>query len=279
MHLVDQFNRRLESEAAAKAKDPNVGVNLPNSVADISIEPPGDWEAQLRAISPKSVHHSWLHWYYYRAKDRWVLYDCNPAGLVKPDQMIRPGLMGSEWLALVQGPAPRDLHYSQRNAFVSDMQHAMYRLYDVDAVPFWVLQGDFGGHQYAFSPDQRMFLTETGRDTEPPRVGDLPACPFDGRVIGQLQRQNRLTALQGSIDALRQSGSSDYAEVQRLIQEREIREVSLQMLEQQLGEVGEMVHALGHRKNTRDEVEHRTGEAARASEALAAYIETGNFIM
>lgn len=278
-HLVDVFNRRLETDASRKARDPNVGSNLPNSVADVHLTPPSGWEDSLRVINPISPLHSWLRFYYYRTADRWVLYDCMPADLIPPDQPIHPGLMGHELLALLRGDAPRDRPSGQRTPWVSDAQHEMHRLHRVYAVPFWVLQGDTGGHQVAFDPQQRMHLTEMGLPTSPPTVGALPGCPFDGRVIAQLNRLNRLAALKGDVAKLRASGTAEAWDVQQALAEQEIRKVSLEMLEHQLGETTEMVQTLGHRKDTRDEVIHRPGEAAKASEALAAYIETGDFIM
>ena len=281
--LLDQFNRPTASDGVLDAERdrrmPDVGKNLPSAVADVQVPFPADWETALRAVNPKTDLHSWLLPYYYRLQDRWVLYDCVPRALIREDQLQAPGLTGRELLHALEGTAPRDLPHSLTTPFVSDVQHEMYRLHRVYARPYWVLQGDRGGHQVAYSPDQRNFLTECGLPDRPPAIGSLPACPFDERVIGQLQRLNRLYALNGSLDRLRASGSSDAAEVQRAIQDREVREVSLAMLEQQLGDLVEMVHTLGGRKDTSDMVISATGQAAKASEALAAYIETGDFIM
>lgn len=277
--LFDQFQRPLVSDAARDEALPQVGVNLPNSVADVHVQPPADWETALRAISPKTDHHSWLFFYWYRAKERWVLYDGVPRSLILPDQQLGVGFTGRDFFRAVDGAPPRDLPKGQSTPFVSDAQHEMARVYGVYARPFWVLEGERGGHQYAYSPDQKEFLIQCGRSDRPPEIGSAPACPFDGRVIDQLQRLNRLYALNGNIDRLRASGSSEAAEIQRAINDREIRDVSLKMLEQQLGETVEMVRTLGGRKDAEGMTINAAGQAALAAEALAAYVETGDFIM
>lgn len=277
--LLDQFNHPLVSDAARDAALPEVGKNLPNSVADVHVPFPVDWERALREQNPKTEQHSWLLAYWYRAKERWVLYDCVPEALINPDQLQAPGMTGRELLRALRGAPPRDLPKAAINPFVSDAQHEMFRVHRVYARPFWVLQGDRGGHQVAYSPDQREFLTQCGRPDKPPAIGSLPACPLDGRVLAQLQRLNRLYVLNNDLSKLRASGSGDAAEVQRAMQDREVRDVSLKMLEQQLGEVVEMVHALGHRSDADGLTIDAAGQSAKASEALAAYIETGDFIM
>lgn len=275
-------NPIISDEALAVAMKqtlPGVGENLPNAVADVQVQAPADWERQLRELSPQTTEHSWLFFYWYRAKERWVLYDGVPVGLIEPKSLQAPGLTGAELLKALRGAPPRDLPGEQVNPFVSDTQHEMHRLYGVYARPFWVLQGDRGGHQVAFSPDQKEFLIQCGQSEKAPTIGSLPACPFDGRVIQQLQRINRLYALNNDVGLLRASGSSESAAVQSALRQRQIREVSLAMLEQQLGGLSEMVQTLGHRTETADAVIRADGKAAAASEALSAYIETGDFLM
>lgn len=282
--LVDQFGHSLSgggvSAPAERGFDKDdVGKNLTSSVMDVHKTPPFGWEEKLRAESPKSEHHSWLQFYYYRLKDRWVLYDLMPIRFVDPDKPIQPGLLGSELLAALRGRAPRDLSPSDRTPFVSDVQHEFHRLYQVYAVPWWVLEGENGGHQVAYNPIQRQHLTELNLPIHPPQIGSLPACPFDERVLKQIRRMNRLAKLGGNIDRLRNSGSPEAWAAEQDEMDREVRIASLEMLEQQLGETVEMVQRYGHRKDTRDSVIDAKGKAALASEALAAYVETGDYIM
>jgi hypothetical protein len=254
-----------------------MGKNRKNGVADVATFPA--WLPQLREISPITEQHSFLVPYWYRARERWVLYDGLPIELIDPKQPMGVGAMGHEVIQWLRGPAPRDLEDWQRSPWVSDVQHEMHRLYGVYARPFWVLQGESGGHQVRYSPEQVNFLTQCGAAMEPPAIGSLPPCPFDNRVTVQLQRLSRLVQLNGSVERLRKEGSSDAAEARLAADEKEIRRVSMAMLEAQLSSVGEMVASLGGRKNVSDSVIRADGQASKASEAIAAYIETGQYIM
>lgn len=278
--LTDQFDRPAVSEETRRRMIPDdVGKNVPNSVADVGIEP--EWLPQLRELSPMTELHSWLQPYWYRLRARWVLYDCVHESLIPLEEPILPGMEGWELLSRLSGPAPRDLPDGAKVPHVSDVQHEMFRRWQVYARPFWVLQGERGGHQYRFSPDQKQFLTSVGLHTDPPAVGSLPACPFDTRVTLQLQRVNRLYVLNGSLAKLRASGSSEAADAQAAIAERETREIAMRMLGDQLGEVGEMVSTMGKTTAVQEAgvtVDAR-GQASKAAEAIAAYIETGNYIL
>lgn len=278
--LLDANGHAVASDERRRAALPSdLGANVPNSVADVHVLFPADWLALLREHNPVSEAHSWLLPYWYRARERWVLYDCVPRALIDEDAPQMPGLMGYELLALLEGPPPRETPDWARVPFVSDAQHEMYRLYRVYARPFWVLEGETGGHQVRYSPEQKNFLTQIGRQSEPPAIGELEPCPFDMRVVRQLQRIDRLKQLRGSIDRLRKSGSGDAADAQRDAMEREIRVLSMAMMEQQLAGVADMVATLGKRTEASDSVIHATGQAAKAKDAIAAYIETGNYIL
>lgn len=281
--LVSWTGDPLLSEASREAHQtasiPTLSENLKNGVADVAIPFPEDWMTGLRSINPITTMHSWLLPYFYRAKQRWVLYDAVPVELIDPDAQQGPGLTGRELLQALTGDAPRDRPHGSSTPFVSDVQHEMHRVYRVYARPFWVLEGSNGGHQVAFSPEQKEFLIQCGKSDQTPRIGSLPACPFDGRVVQQLQRMNRLVALNNDVGRLRQSGSSAAADVQRALWDREIRETSLAMLEAQLGETVEMMQHYAHRSMTQDLVIDARGKASQASDALAAYVQTGEYIM
>jgi hypothetical protein len=270
---------RINRQEHLQRKAPDMGKNVPNSVADVHVQPPPEWEAALREFSPKTRVHSFLIFYWYRLHHTWVLYDGVPLELIDPDQPIAPGLMGRELLLLLEGPPPREAPSFAKQPWVSDAQHEMARIYGVYARPYWVLQGERGGHQYAYSPEQQHFLIQIGRDMSPPKIGTLAPCPFDNRAIVQLQRLNRLYQLNRDVGRLRQSGSSDAADVQQALVEREIRELSMRMLEQQMGEIGDMVATLGKHSEAEDSVIHAPGMAAKAKDAIAQYIETGEYVM
>lgn len=281
--LTDQFGRAAVSEdARRKALPDDLGKNVHPSVADVHVPFPADWLLLLREISPVTDQHSWLLPYWYRLRERWVLYEAIPENLLPEDETpVDVGISGFELLNRLRGPAPRDLPEVMQTPWVSNAQHEMYRLYRVWARPFWVLQGERGGHQYRYSVSQKECLTALGLNTDPPAIGSLPACSFDQRVVRQLTRLNRLYVLNGSLQRLRETGTGEAADAMQAKAQREIRQVSMRMLEEQVGATAEMVAALGHRSDVQEAgaVIDARGQAAKAQEAIAAYIEIGEFIV
>jgi hypothetical protein len=161
---------------------------------------------------------------------------------------------------------------------VSDVQHEMFRRWLGFARPFWVLQGDAGGHQVKFSPVQSSALLRMGLPPEPPAIGALPPCPFDARAATQLQHLNRLHGFEDSIDRLRRSGSAEYASAEHDRLERQVREAELRFIEAQMRPLVEMASTLSQRSEHADELVLATpGTAARSADAYQEYRETGNF--
>jgi hypothetical protein len=256
--------KRADRNAAA-------GKNIPNAVADVSVVP--DWLPELQRVSPNTGLHSYLMPYWYRAAQRWVLYDVVPVHLIEDDADTGSGISGRDLKAIMNGPRP-----SEREDFkdlehwpVSDTQHEMWRLWRGYARPFWILQGDLGGHQYRFSPFQSDALCRMGLPTEPPRPGGLPPAPFDKRVIAQLNDLNRLHLFVDSIDRLRKSGGPEAAEAEAQRREAEIRQAELRFIEAQMRPLVEMSQTMS------DDVRYRMpdGMGARAKDAFEQYVETG----
>lgn len=258
-----------------------IGVNLPNSVADVSADFP--WMKDLREVSPVTDQHSFLIPYWYRAGARWVLYDATPRALL-PDDDTPPGIpmTGRELLDRLEGPPPRMREAWDFCPYVSDVQHEMYRMHHAYARPFWVLQGDKGGHQYAFSPWQQNVLIAKGLSAEAPKIGSLPACPFDNRTKHQLQHLNRLLQMEGRLDKLRASGTVESANAEMEGIQREIREAEMAFIEEQMTPLVDMsmslVRGANSRSEYRDQVVHVSpGIAARAKDAYDRYRETGDY--
>lgn len=256
------------------------GANLPNSVADVSVQFPEDWMLALRRpdVSPVATLHSYLIPYWYRAGQRWVLYDAKPRCLIEDDELQGGLIYGNELIAALEGPPPRDLEAWQRCPYVSDVQHELYRLHKVYARPFWVMQGDHGGHQVKFDPWQQNLLSAQGKPTEPPAIGSLPPCPFDNRVIYQLQRLNRLNQLGNDLERLRNTASVIYAESELQRVQREIREAEMQFIEQQITPLVEVTSQIQKSSAHQDLVVYtKPGAAAMAKDALQEHLETGWF--
>lgn len=260
---------------------PAVGANLPNSVADVHRPFPADWMQRLREISPVTEQHSWLLPYWYRAGERWVLYDVMPrAQLPDDDTPIAPGMTGKELLERLEGPAPRDREGWDWCPYVSDVQHEMYRVHRVYARPFWVLQGHTGGHQVAFTPYQQNVCLAKRIDPKAPAIGSMPACPFDERVVTQLQRLNRIHQMDGSLERMRKSGTAEGADQATAEHEREIREAELAFLETQLTPLVDAALSVAKRSDARDHLQVvDPGAASAATEALQHYKQTGEYLL
>lgn len=257
---------------------PAVGQNVPNSLADLNVEFPAEWLVMLREVSPVSTAHSYLFPYWYRAGERWVLYDCWPANLIDPELPVCLGMTGEQFFARVYGKPPRELAPEDRDEYVSDLQHELYRRYKVYACPYWVLQGESGGHQVVFDSFQQRLLAACGLPTEAPQIGTLEACPFDNRAADQLRALNRLNQLAGNIDALRKTGTKEAADALVEYHEAKIRKAELAFLEKQMEPLLDAAQVVSHRS---DADEHLAfvpdGHAAKAADALQQYRETGHF--
>lgn len=266
----------------ARSGDGSWGENLPNSVADV--ERPFPWLKELREVSPVTALHSYLIPYWYRAKERWVLYDLLPTACIGEDDMVNAGFTAKELRAAMNGKAPWELADHEQNPFVSGVQYAMWHKYGGYARPFWVLQGDRGGHQVKFSPWQQNVLIAKGLQPDPPALGALPFAPFDGRAARQLQHLNRLHEFENSIEALRKSGTKAAAEAEMERIQKEIRLAEMRFTESQMEPLVDMATSLVRGQNTRSEYESEIvrvapGKAAEAAEAYDRYLETGDWTL
>lgn len=255
-------------------------ARIGQSVADVSIPFPKEWTALLRDVSPVTTIHSYLLPYWYRVGQRWVLYQCLPRELILPDVPVCYGLTGSEFLERVEGLAPRDRPEWDYCAYISDVQHEFYRLHNVYARPFWVLQGDTGGHCVAFEPWQQQLLAAQQLPPKPPQIGTLDPCPFDQRTVAQLRRLNRLEQMRGNLDVLRKTGTREGGDILIEHRQKQIREAELQFLEDQMAPLLDAAKSVHHRADSTDHLCYvQPGTAGRASEALEVYRETGQFTL
>lgn len=274
---------RAEQLRRKRARSPESGQNMPNAVRDVSVAFP--WMRELREVSPVTALHSYLLPYWYRVKERWVLYDALPVHLL-PDDDTPLGSMitGKEFFEIMRGVRP-----SEREDFkdlvqwpISDVQHEMYRLHQVYARPFWVLQGPGGGHQVGFSPEQAQHLVAMGFGDRPPAIGSLAPCPFDNRAAKQLQHMNRLHQMEDSMQKLRESGSRDYIDQETAAWQTKVRLAECAFIEAQMTPLVDMSNSLVRGPNTRSEhmdqiVRVKSGAAAEAKDAYEAYKATGDY--
>lgn len=58
--------------------------------------------------------------------------------------------------------------------------------------PFWVVQGDQGGHKWSFSEQEARLAEMNGFPAEPPEPGTLPYAPLDRRVLEKIVAYDQL---------------------------------------------------------------------------------------
>jgi hypothetical protein len=275
-HLVMEL-RAEELRLKRLAREVDVGKNRANAIADLDVEFP--WSRALRDVSPTNTLHSYLMPFWYRAGQRWVLYDVLPIEAIADELDTGSGISGAELKAVMAGPRPSE---RTDDVPVSDLQHEMFRRWRGYARPFWVLQGETGGHQVRFSPQQSSALLRMGLPSEPPPIGSLAPCPFDNRSAQQLRHLNRLHQYEDSIERLRRSGSPEAAKAEQDRIEREIREAEMAFVEAQVRPLVEMSlsHGIAGRSENQDELIHVPhGTAARAADAYQRYQETGDWTL
>lgn len=117
---------------------------------------------------------AWLHLHFHPVWERWVLYQVVPHqatnGLVRRDREEGAPLLNLERGLLDIG------------------QWQVYQETGCYASPFWVVQGDHGGHRRRFWPYERALAEMHGLPGELPAPGDLPYAEVDRRTFDQLRQ-------------------------------------------------------------------------------------------
>ncbi len=260
---------------------------------------PAEWQAALRRASPVSDRHAYAVPVWYRYGQRWVLYLATPHRFLTEhwSQPVAPGFTAQECLdEMAKGP-PSSRDPWDRCDYVSDVQWGLWRTHDAYCRPWWVLQGEDGGHPASFTPDQQNLLSALHQPTTPPPIGRraferayaawadrqateddpgppppfLQPCPLDERVLAHVRREHRAAEVRDLAGA-----AGRVADRKR--HERELRVAELAAIEQFLTPATEMAMSLHTRADARDHLIMLDGEAAKAKERLAFWLETGNFV-
>ncbi len=260
---------------------------------------------RLRRISPVSDRHSYLVPVWYVAGQRWVLYEAQPANLLRahPERPVSPTILADDVLQAMDGPRPSTL---PRSLF-SDVQWELWRTHQAFCLPFWCLQGMDGGHLVYHTETQERILKAKGHRGSPPPIGRaayetqraaweservltgdesesvgpppvyLEPCSFDTRTEEHLARFNRLMQLAGKLEHLQASGDPVTMEKEAQDSEREIRKAELAAIEQFLAPVSEVFTSARKKSETRDELIYVDGQSDRTADRLDYWIETGQF--
>lgn len=177
---------------------------------------PPEWAARLAAVSPKQEGLAWLHlaWEpgetpvidgttYNHPVERWVLWQVQPIQFVP--EAIRAELDGPHPRSTGQFRPYRAADGTWRAAWhggpcrlISAQQWALYRETGGFARPWWVMQGDHGGHRVALSaPERMLYEAEFGGAVDVPTMGALPYADFDERVVRAIAEHDQLAQFAG----------------------------------------------------------------------------------
>lgn len=165
-------------------------------------DPPPEWEARLREISPVLPTTSHLRFRWLASAEQWALYQCIPKHLLHPERVAQ---FARHWSEL-----PKDQQMGRRMS-VSEYQFRMFHDFGVDAHKTWILQGTAaewsGGTPARYTDEERMILHAENESTETIPAGTLPAIPFDERVVRAIRQRDRLLQVGLDVDRLRQLDS------------------------------------------------------------------------
>jgi hypothetical protein len=153
-------------------------------------EPPAEWQEALEALYPRNEEVSWLKVYWVSGEpsnpvQRWVIFQMTPRSKI-PIAV----------LPLLQGPAPSKTY---RPPMMRE-QWDLFRSTTCYAQPFWIIQGNHGGHKRRFSQVEQQMLKLHNQPTEPPIAGTLPYAPFDQRVLDKLAPLDQVRFYHRSIE-------------------------------------------------------------------------------
>ena len=153
--------------------------------------PHPSWQEQLDRITPPSRAENkaraviwWEPGDEWEPIQRWIIYQVLPKKTI-PAHILKQ----------LEGPHPRSTGaYSEKLGCwkggcapdITKTAWAIYQKFGGWAKPYWVLQGDNGGHRYALFPYERVLLHLYAGKKDVAAPGDLPYCEPDQRTWNAL---------------------------------------------------------------------------------------------
>jgi hypothetical protein len=171
-----------------------------------------EWDRELERISPRNENVSFFHLVWepgdpWSPVGRWVVYQMLHGQWI-PD-WIKVQLDGEnprsrgrmKWKSVPSAIRGVDGAYMKKpvleyepsgDCIISMRQWLLYRETGCYGNPFWIIQGDQGGHLRRWSVQESKASMLFGGPTEPPTIGDLPYAEPDDRVWSRLRRANEM---------------------------------------------------------------------------------------
>jgi hypothetical protein len=174
---------------------------------------PKTWEDELNEISPAQSRFLWLKLVYeegypWEPVERYMIYQ------MTPEHLMGGGIM-PDILEQLKDPDPPSAHgnyYDKHfdngdgttgkfirdpNCLITERAWRMYRETGCWGRPYWVIQGEKGGHKRWFTPAEQKLLRMAGLPHDPPAPGDLPYAEWDERVKVRLMQMDILRGEHG----------------------------------------------------------------------------------
>jgi hypothetical protein len=232
-----------------------------------------NWRQRLRMVSPHHDNLSYLHLMWepgwpWEPVGRWMLFECLPIQFVDP-----------EFVKDLQGDDPAKLttHDAvtgeiEQKTLVTAMQWRIYRETGRYGRPFWVIQGENGGHKVFLSDVEKKLLKMAGYPDSFPAPGELPYAPFDNRVIDHVVRHDKLQRANGDVKRMARmaaTGNTDRA--------RALRREVVKWLGEQMEESAKALIKQLHDSDAPVDRTQLTSET-QMDERTEEYVEHGRFL-
>lgn len=231
---------------------------------------PEQWERELADIdAPPNHRFPYLKLIYeegypWEPIERYMIY------WMTPERLMNAGIM-PDILEQLQDPDPPSAHGNHYDmeleefirhpdCLITERAWHMYRETGCWGRPYWVIQGERGGHKRWFTRAEQQLLKMQGLPIHPPDPGDLPYAEWDERVKAKLQQLNMLRGEHGERRraAALAKGISAQEEYERELQ-KELRTNLVKFLHDQVTEIAPDVQAslykvdAGRKRTSREE--------------------------
>lgn len=172
-------------------------------------EPSGHWLTELQRMTPAAsrLSHLTIRWEPGRPAlpvQRWMLYEMIPFSELAP--VYQEGFWESE----------------HKDSFGWRWNYAALEATGCLGTPFWVIQGNKGGHPWKYTQSQQSWMRLANKPQDPPPPGSLPYAEWDRRVLLQVMVYDRLQRAEANLKNAFAGKRAD--------DERAVREATVKML-------------------------------------------------
>lgn len=251
---------------------------------------PVEWEKELAELdAPPNDRFPWMKLIYeegypWEPVERYMIYTMIPARMRDSSELHQAVF---EQLEDPHPPSAHGNYYDtvkeefirDPNCLITERAWHLFRETGCWGRPYWVIQGERGGHKRWFTRVERQILRMAKLPDTPPAPGDLPFAEWDDRVKKRLGMLNMLKGQHGERRraAAEAKGHSVQMEREQEMQ-KQLRKDLLAFLKDQATEIAPDVQAALYKvdapRKYRDKAEQIALEASM-EEGEHIYVETG----